>query len=104
MDIPEIDTDDAALALESQQATFMDVRDGASFTASHVPGAVHVTDASIEDFLEDTDRQRQVIVYCYHGHNSLGGAAYLLSKGFEHVASMRGGFEAWRGKHPEQGG
>ena len=34
-------------------------------------------------------------MYCYHGNSSLGGAAHLLSKGFEEVYSMSGGFAAW---------
>lgn len=104
MDIPEIDADTAAARLAEGKALFMDVRDGGSFEAAHIPGAVHVSDANIADFLEETDRAQPVIVYCYHGNNSRGGTAYLLQHGFQDVCSMAGGFEAWRGKHPEEGG
>lgn len=37
-----------------------------------------------------------VIVYCYNGNSSLGATAYFIENGFKNVASMSGGFEAWR--------
>ncbi len=104
MSIPEIDVDSAAAQLEAGTALFMDVRDEGSYAAAHVPGALLVSDATIEDFLEETDKTQTIIVYCYHGNASRGGTAFLLQHGFENVSSMAGGFEAWRGHHPEQTG
>ena len=104
MDIPEIDVAAAAALHAEDGALFMDVRDGGSYAAAHVPGALHVTDATIEDFLEETPKDKKIVVYCYHGNASRGGTAFLLGKGFTDVASMSGGFEAWRGRHPEERG
>ena len=73
MDIPQVDTDTAARHLQSGDSLFMDVRDPASFEAAHIPGAVNVGDDTIQEFLEQTDKQRKIIVYCYHGNMSLGG-------------------------------
>ena len=36
-----------------------------------------------------------VVAYCHHGIRSLSAAAILQQAGFENVASMRGGIEAW---------
>jgi rhodanese-related sulfurtransferase len=36
-----------------------------------------------------------VVVYCHHGVRSLSGAAILLQAGFDKVASLAGGIEAW---------
>jgi rhodanese-related sulfurtransferase len=36
-----------------------------------------------------------VVVYCHHGVRSLRGAFVLMQAGFEHVASLAGGIEAW---------
>lgn len=102
MEIPEIDVDAAAELLRRGEAVFLDVRDPASFAQAHVPGAVHATDATIEAFLADTARDAKIVVYCYHGNSSLGGAAFLMQKGFSDVASMSGGFEGWRGRHPQE--
>ena len=103
-EIPEIDVEAAHRLQQAGGALFMDVRDPGSHRAAHVPGARHVDDATIEAFLRDTPREQPVVVYCYHGHTSLGGAAYLLEQGFTQVWSMTGGFEAWRGRFPHAAG
>jgi thiosulfate sulfurtransferase len=103
-EIPEIDVEAARRLHEAGEALFMDVRDSGSHRAAHVPGATNVDDASIEAFLRDTPRDRPVVVYCYHGHTSVGGAAFLLEHGFTRVWSMTGGFEAWRGRFPHEAG
>jgi thiosulfate sulfurtransferase len=100
--IPEIDVDEARRLHAAGGATFVDVRDPGSHRAAHVPGAVRVDDASLQRFLDATPRERPLVVYCYHGHTSLGGAAFFLDQGFTQVWSMTGGFEAWRGRHPHE--
>jgi len=101
-EIPELPVDEAQRLHAAQGATFVDVRDPGSHLAAHVPGAVRVDDANLAEFLRATPRDRPLVVYCYHGHTSLGGAAYFLSQGFTQVWSMTGGFEAWRGRFPHE--
>jgi rhodanese-related sulfurtransferase len=36
-----------------------------------------------------------VVVYCHHGIRSLSGAALLQRLGFDDVASLAGGIDAW---------
>ena len=74
----------------------MDVRDAGSFQEAHVPGAFHLNDQTLEAFLAKADKQKPLVVYCYHGHTSLGAAAYLMENGFTDVVSLSGGFELWR--------
>ena len=81
--------------LEKGEAIFVDVRDPGSYREDHIPGAVLVNDANVDDFMAFTDKTRPHIVYCYHGINSLGGAAYFEENGFRDVFSMDGGFSAW---------
>ena len=95
MNLPEIDVAQAKLLLEAGSATFVDVRDPHSFTAGHVPGAVHVDDANVQDFVRESDKEAKVVVYCYHGHNSLGATAFFLDQGFQDACSLSGGFTAW---------
>ena len=102
MEIPEVDTDTAAKHLEEGEALFLDIRDPQSFATSHIPGAVNLGDGNLREFLDDADRSKKTIVYCYHGNSSLGGTAFLMEQGFEDVQSMSGGFEAWRGRFPEE--
>lgn len=94
-DVKEIAIDRARQLFESG-AVFVDVRDPASFEAAHIPGATYLGDANVEKFVSHTDKTKPVVVYCYHGHTSLGGAAYLMDQGFTEVYSLIGGFERWR--------
>jgi thiosulfate sulfurtransferase len=94
-DIAQIDVAQAKELFEAG-ATFVDVRDPASFEAAHIPGAFHLSDANVEAFVAKSDKTHTVVVYCYHGNASQGGAAYLMEQGFQKVYSVIGGFERWR--------
>jgi thiosulfate sulfurtransferase len=96
MEIPQIEIHEAKERLDQEQAVFVDIRDPASYRAAHIPGALHLHDGNVQDFVQNTDKEKPVVVYCYHGNSSLGAAAYFLENGFKNVASMSGGFEAWR--------
>jgi len=43
----------------------------------------------------DDWKDGRVVVYCHHGIRSRSGAAILQAAGFEDVASLRGGIDAW---------
>ncbi len=91
-----ISVEDAKKKLEEGGAIFVDVRDPHSYEQAHIPGAILVNDTNVQGFISATDKTRTHIVYCYHGINSLGGAAYFEENGFEDVYSMDGGFSAWK--------
>jgi len=92
----EISVEEASKKLESGKAAFVDVRDPASYEAAHVPGALQLNDANVQDFITKTDKTKPIVVYCYHGHTSQGAAAYFMEQGFKEVYSVIGGFERWR--------
>ena len=92
----QISVEEAHKILESGRAVFVDVRDPGSYQAGHVPGALHLTDNNIQDFVAKTDKTKPVVCYCYHGNTSQGAAAYLMDQGFKEVYSVMGGFEEWR--------
>ena len=94
-DVPELTITEALALLERDEATFVDVRDGGSYEWARIPGALAVTDANVEEFVAAAQPGRTVVVYCYHGHSSLGGAAFFLSRGLERVFSLHGGYTAW---------
>lgn len=96
MSVPEIDTTKARELLDGGAATFVDVRDAGSYGAGHIPGALHLSDATIGAFVDDADKAKTVVVYCFKGNSSIGGAAHLIEKGFKEVYSLSGGFEAWK--------
>ncbi len=96
MEIPQIQIHDAKQKLDRKECLFVDIRDPGSYRQAHIPGAVHLNDGNVQEFLQSADKEKSVVVYCYHGNSSLGATAFLIENGFKNVASMSGGFEAWR--------
>ena len=102
MEIPEITVNEAKEFFLSNSADFIDVRDPQSFETGHIPGALHVNDNNLEEFLLKADKSKHHIVYCYHGNSSMGGTAYFLENGFKKVQSLTGGFGKWSELFPDQ--
>jgi thiosulfate sulfurtransferase len=94
--VNEITCAEAQKRLADKSATFIDIRDPASFEEAHIPGAIHVDQSNVETFLSSTDKEKMVICYCYHGNNSRFAAEFLEGHGFKAVLSLSGGFEDWR--------
>ncbi|WP_290524409.1 thiosulfate sulfurtransferase GlpE [Alcanivorax sp.] len=82
------------------QALFVDIRDPHSFAAGHLRGAVHLSNANVDQFLADSDKARPLVVYCYHGNSSQGAADFLTEQGFQAV-SLDGGYEVFKVQFPE---
>ena len=93
MEVKEISIQEAKLKIN--EALFVDVRDIDSYEHSHIGGAIHLSDSSIDTFVSSVDKSKEIIVYCYHGNSSLAASSYLMEKGFISVSSMSGGFTAW---------
>ncbi|MPZ75059.1 MAG: thiosulfate sulfurtransferase GlpE [Deltaproteobacteria bacterium] len=96
MEIAQIQIHEAKEKLDQKECLFVDIRDPGSYRAGHIPGALHLDDGNVQKFVQNTDKEKPVVVYCYHGNSSLGAVAYFMENGFKNVASMSGGFEAWR--------
>jgi thiosulfate sulfurtransferase len=99
-DWKEISIQEAKDKIDSGNVTVIDIRDSASYEATHIPDAIQLSGLTIEGFIATTDKATPLIVYCYHGHSSQGAASFFVEKGFKEVYSMAGGFEAWRYTEP----
>ncbi|RLM25172.1 thiosulfate sulfurtransferase [Brenneria alni] len=84
-----------------QGGVVVDIRDPQSFAVAHVPGAIHLTNETLSDFVRGADLAAPVMVICYHGISSRNAAQYLISLGFDAVFSIDGGFEAWQNRYPQ---
>ncbi|AYA41816.1 thiosulfate sulfurtransferase GlpE [Xenorhabdus nematophila] len=82
-------------------AVMVDIRDPQSFRTGHVTDAFHLTNETLNNFLQEADFDRPVMVMCYHGHSSQGAAQYLINMGFETVYSVNGGFDVWQKNYPQ---
>ena len=86
-------------ALPPGAATLVDVREASEWEQGFLPGAHHVSKSYIEQQIEGVapDRDAPVILYCAGGIRSLFAGQTLAEMGYTNVASMSGGFQAWKG-------
>lgn len=79
-------------------AVLVDVREVSEWEQGHIGGAHHVSKSFIEQEIEGLapDREVPVILYCAGGIRSLFAAQTLQAMGYTDVASMSGGFQAWK--------
>jgi rhodanese-related sulfurtransferase len=85
-------------ALPQGTAALIDVREASEWEQGHLPGAVHISKSYVEQQIEAAvpDRSSEVILYCAGGVRSLFAAQTLEQLGYTNVASMSGGFQAWK--------
>ncbi|MEA2609767.1 MAG: sulfur-carrier protein adenylyltransferase/sulfurtransferase [Chloroflexota bacterium] len=85
-------------ALPAGAATVVDVREASEWEQGHLPGARHISKSYIEQQIEAAapDRDAPVILYCAGGLRSLFAGQTLAGMGYTNVASMSGGFQAWK--------
>jgi len=77
-----------------------DVRDQESYEEAHIRNALHLSMSMLQDFCDDSDKEKPIVVYCYHGVSSQSVAQHLIEQGFTEVYSLIGGFETWKEHHP----
>mgnify|MGYP001199221525 CR=1 FL=1 len=87
--------------LDKKSHAIVDIRDLDSFQTGHIPGAVHLTNESLSDFLRDVDMDAPVVVCCYHGISSQQAAQFLISQDLTEVYSLDGGYVAWLLQYPD---
>jgi len=93
-----------AEAIQRQQAGAMliDVREAEEFAQQHLPGAIHLSRGVIELKIEQQapDTATPIVCYCGGGYRSALVADNLQRMGYTNVASMAGGFKAWKAQVP----
>ena len=77
----------------------LDARSAEEYAVSHLPGARRVdpgaSAAALADALGETDRQREIVVYCAVGVRSGRVAERLRAAGFENVENLSGSIFRW---------
>ncbi len=109
-EVPAVSPQEARQRLQDDPNTLLiDVRDLDNIRETAMAeGAIAISNGSlplradheVPEFLRDTrlqDRARPVITICGMGPMSAIGAKTLKDMGFEHVAYVKGGTEAWQG-------
>jgi molybdopterin/thiamine biosynthesis adenylyltransferase/rhodanese-related sulfurtransferase len=98
-EIREIEARDLDAAIESGTAPLLvDVRELDEFEQGAIPGAVHIPRGFLESRIEGlvSDRSAPIVLSCQSGARSAFAAKSLGELGYEDVASLAGGFTAWK--------
>jgi molybdopterin/thiamine biosynthesis adenylyltransferase/rhodanese-related sulfurtransferase len=92
------DTKSQVLGNRDSAPVLIDVRERDEYEQGFIPSAQWIPRGFLELKVEDlvADREREIIVYCAGGVRSALGARSLRELGYTNVASMAGGFRAWK--------
>jgi len=95
--VREVSADEAQRAAQSG-ALLVDVREAEEFAQEHAAGAVHLSRGVLEMKIESAapDPATPIICYCGGGKRSALAAESLTRMGYANVASLAGGFKAWK--------
>jgi molybdopterin/thiamine biosynthesis adenylyltransferase/rhodanese-related sulfurtransferase len=88
----------AALRENGKRPAVIDVREADEHAQGTIPGATHIPRGFLELRIEGkvADRTSPVVVYCAGGTRSVLAARSLAELGYTNVASLVGGFTAWK--------
>ncbi len=80
---------------EDSAPTLLDVREANEFAYARIEGALHMPMQTLPDRLMELNPETAYVVLCHHGMRSRMVADFLESRGFTHIANLRGGIDAW---------
>ncbi len=84
-------------SLKSNALSLLDLRGETAFTANGVPGSINclLTDLPERYTMLLPDKNKEVIIYCNGGIQSIYAVMYLTMKGYTDVKSLAGGFSMY---------
>lgn len=66
-----------------------------------LPNSHEVPSLSVEKYLDQLPKDKQILVVCPGGGLSFVVAYYLKAKGFKHITNLIGGLDGWRKRHSD---
>ena len=102
--VENLDVETVERELASGDAVLIDLREADELANGRIPGSVHVPRGMLEFRADPTssyhqqplDPAKRVILHCASGGRSALAAATLQSMGYDDVAHLDGGFNAWK--------
>ena len=91
--MPEVSASEAKQIVDSG-ATVVDVRTEVEFEAGHIPGAVHIPVADLQQRAGELDKEKGVLLYCRSGNRSGPVADAFAASGYD-AHSIEGGLIGW---------
>ena len=79
----------------------IDLRNRSSYQMGHIKGAVNIPFNEIDDNLDCLPKDKDLILYCSRGGQSLRASRYLSEMGYQAV-NVANGINYYRGKYLER--
>jgi rhodanese-related sulfurtransferase len=73
----------------------LDVREPQEYRYANIAGSTLIPLQQIPARIGELDPERHIVVICHHGMRSMQAANYLAHQGFQNIANLSGGIDAW---------
>jgi rhodanese-related sulfurtransferase len=73
----------------------VDVREDWEHELAAIDGAVHIPLDELPARLTEIPADRPAVLHCHHGARSLQAATWMQAQGYDHLANLDGGIDAW---------
>lgn len=109
--IESVAVQDLPYLMDEPDVVIVDVRDGMEReTEGAIPGSIHASRGMLEFYADpdcpahktEFDHANRLVLYCGTGGRSALAAKTLQDMGFADVASLAGGFAAWKVLNSDQ--
>jgi len=84
------------LEADAESIQVVDVRRKPEWDSGHIASAKHKPLDKLESMLGDLDHTRPIVVHCKGGYRSAVACSLIQRAGFENVANLMGGLDAWQ--------
>ena len=81
--------------LVDDEVTLVDVREQWEFDICQINGAILMPMSEITTTYINLNKDSKIALYCHSGIRSMHVDDFLLSKGFQSLANLQGGIDAW---------
>ena len=79
----------------SVKPVLLDVREAWEYALCNIEGSINISMSNIDQMLNELKENDETIVICHHGMRSFQVGNYLEGKGFNQIADLEGGVDAW---------
>ncbi|HUI43773.1 MAG TPA: MBL fold metallo-hydrolase [Terriglobia bacterium] len=86
-------------APETARPFILDVRSVREWSQSRIEGGVNIPLNRLQERAAEVPRDRRVVIYCASGYRSAIAASILKQQGFQDIADLAGGINAWHAAH-----
>jgi len=80
--------------LKHKPITILDVRKPGEYSSEHIDGAINTPLDTINEHLEELDKNKPYYVHCAGGYRSMIFNSILRARGFYNLIDIKGGFKA----------